>query len=119
MGRQMLLRLPPRIVATAVVRAWQVSQGPLRRLVSKTAGWISYLMLPEIVSPASDPMSGFFLCRRQVVANRVLRPAGYKILLEVLVRGCARKIKEVPFTFELHLHGQTKMISLHSFINSQ
>lgn len=51
------------------------------------------------VRPCSDPMSGFFLIRREVIEGVDLRPAGFKILLEILVRGHWTRLNEVPYTF--------------------
>jgi glycosyltransferase involved in cell wall biosynthesis len=48
------------------------------------------------VRACTDPMSGFFLIRREVVDGVELRPVGPKILLEILVRGRWSRLTEVP-----------------------
>ncbi len=85
------------------------SWGAVRRFLSRGAQALGWLILPEVIGKTSDPMSGFFLLRRSVIAGRKLDPAGYKILVEVLGRGQARQIAEVPFVFQLRQHGQTKV----------
>jgi dolichol-phosphate mannosyltransferase len=55
----------------------------------------------------TDPMSGFFLIRRGHVDAGVLRPDGFKILLEVLVRH-AGTLREVPFAFGTRHAGDSK-----------
>ena len=49
-------------------------------------------MVPKVVGRVFDPMSGYFLVRRQVIAGPILNPMGYKILIEVLGRGNIEQI---------------------------
>jgi dolichol-phosphate mannosyltransferase len=55
-----------------------------------------------------DPMAGFFLVRRRCVEDLELRTSGFKILLEILVRGDVRSVAEVPFSFGLRRAGKSK-----------
>ena len=55
-----------------------------------------------------DPMSGYFLLRREVIDGLALQPQGFKILLEILVRGKIRRAVEVPFTFGHRHSGRSK-----------
>src|SRR5207247_10292458 len=41
-------------------------------------------------------------------ANVSLRPIGYKILLEILIRCQWRQVLEVPYHFQARAHGQSK-----------
>jgi putative flippase GtrA len=56
----------------------------------------------------SDPMSGFFLVRRSAVPFDRLRPRGFKILLEILVRARNLRVAEVPFRFGTRYAGESK-----------
>jgi dolichol-phosphate mannosyltransferase len=56
----------------------------------------------------TDPLTGFFLFRRSLVADAVLTPIGWKISLEVLVRSRASKLTEVPYTFARRADGESK-----------
>lgn len=56
----------------------------------------------------SDPMAGFFVMRRSVIECVQLRPEGFKILLEVLVRGSWSTVVEVPCELDPRLHGESK-----------
>lgn len=79
-----------------------------RRLTSNMATAIAKAVIPL---PISDPMSGYFLVRRQVF-ERVeprLRPEGYKILLEILWRARPLRIEEVPFVFKDRRQGHSKL----------
>ncbi len=80
-----------------------------RRSVSRGASAIAFMLLPQVLRPVQDPMSGFFLMKRSVVDSALLRPTGYKILLEILARGNYRRIVEVPYVFETRKHGKSKL----------
>ena len=53
-------------------------------------------------------MSGCFLVRRDALDLDRLRPHGFKILLEILVRTPGLRVSEVPFEFGERHAGQTK-----------
>lgn len=56
-----------------------------------------------------DPMSGFFMARRSVVKGLPApQRSGFKLLLEILVRGEFGKVQEIPFCFGLRQGGQSK-----------
>jgi dolichol-phosphate mannosyltransferase len=82
--------------------------GLLRKVISRGAIFIAHLLLPTIRT-VKDPMSGFFMLRREVVAGRYLKPTGYKILLELLIEGRYEKAVEVPFSFRLRHKGASKL----------
>ena len=80
-----------------------------RRSVSRGASAIAFMMLPQILRPVRDPMSGFFLVKRVVIDLALLRPTGYKILLEILAKGKYRRVVEVPYVFEERKNGKSKL----------
>lgn len=58
-----------------------------------------------------DPMSGFFAIRRSVF-NRIadsLRPQGYKLLMEMLVRGRPLRTAEIGYIFQDRRYGKSKI----------
>ena len=55
-----------------------------------------------------DPLSGFFVVRRACIDGLTLQPEGFKILLEILVKGHIRKAVEVPFQFGNRHAGKSK-----------
>jgi dolichol-phosphate mannosyltransferase len=83
------------------------SWNPVRKLLSAAAVWVTYPLQPRN-SHAKDPMSGLFLVRRRCVDNIEFQPTGFKLLLEVLVRGKIESIEEVPFAFGLRSRGASK-----------
>lgn len=79
-----------------------------RRLISAVAALLAKLALPVQVR---DPMSGFFVVRRQVFHDSAERinPVGFKILLEFIGRNRNLKIKEIGYRFRNRIHGETKL----------
>lgn len=59
--------------------------------------------------PVADPLSGYFLLRRETIDGVRLSPLGYKILLEILAKGRYRKVREVPYVFRNRGVGKSKM----------
>lgn len=67
-------------------------------------------LLARPLVKCSDPMSGFFLFRREFLGDvDTLRPMGYKIGLEIMVRGKFQEVREVPISFRDREVGQSKM----------
>jgi dolichol-phosphate mannosyltransferase len=64
-------------------------------------------MFPLRLRDVTDPMTGFFLISRSSIDLDGLRPRGFKILLEILVRRSFR-IAEVPFHFADRHAGESK-----------
>jgi len=57
-----------------------------------------------------DPMAGFFaLHRRTWEGAAALNPVGYKIGLELLIKGRCRRVVEIPIEFSDRLHGRSKL----------
>lgn len=79
-----------------------------RKLISKGAILLGRIALPKIRG-IKDPVSGFFALRREVVAGAELNPVGFKILMEILIKGHYRRVVEVPFTFGLRRAGESKL----------
>lgn len=82
--------------------------GAFRRVVSRASGTLARIFFPVRLRAVTDPMSGFFAVRRDALDITSLRPNGYKILLEVVVRGRMRQISEVPYTFQPRQSGESK-----------
>jgi dolichol-phosphate mannosyltransferase len=105
--------------ADVVVGSRYLAEGGLgdwsqrRRTVSRVATGLSRLVLRG--RHVTDPMSGFFMLKRDVfdTAVRRLSQEGYKILLDILASSpTSVRIKEVPYVFGLRQHGQSKLDSL-------
>ncbi|MDV3103683.1 glycosyltransferase [Thermococcus waiotapuensis] len=79
-----------------------------RKLISRGAIMIGRVALPKI-RHVKDPVSGFFALRREVVEGAELNPVGFKILMEILIKGRYSRVVEVPFTFGLRKAGESKL----------
>ncbi|MGB3536437.1 MAG: glycosyltransferase [Microcoleaceae cyanobacterium] len=80
-----------------------------RRFLSRGAQVLGLILLPGILGRVSDPMSGYFMVRRDTIAGRTLSPKGYKILIEVLGRGNIGFIAEVGYIFQERTEGASKV----------
>jgi dolichol-phosphate mannosyltransferase len=83
------------------------SWNPVRKLLSAAAVWVTWPLQPHNVR-VKDPMSGFFMVRRHSVENVEFQATGFKLLLDVLVRGQIQSAEEVPFAFGLRYRGTSK-----------
>ncbi len=75
-----------------------------RRIISKGA-----TLFARGLTKIKDPMSGFFMLRRSVIEGAELNPIGYKIGLEILVKGKYSKVAEVPIHFANRKAGKSKL----------
>jgi dolichol-phosphate mannosyltransferase len=76
-----------------------------RRLNSRAAA-----LLARGLTDVADPMAGFFAIKSATLSRATtLRPLGYKIALELIVRCRCRKIAEVPIMFQDRTVGESKL----------
>ncbi|NER03463.1 MAG: polyprenol monophosphomannose synthase, partial [Okeania sp. SIO3C4] len=73
------LAVASRHVGEGGVSEWSL----IRRFLSRGAQVLGLIILPGVVGRVSDPMSGYFMVRREAIAGKTLSPVGYKILIEV------------------------------------
>ena len=98
-------------VGSRYLEAGGMEQGlsPLRKLGSQTTTALARMALK---TPVSDPMSGFFMARREVV-DRVaerLEPSGFKILFDLIAsQDAPPRIVELPYAFQAREAGQSKL----------
>jgi len=78
--------------------------GAGRLLMSRAA-----CVLARGVTPVRDATSGFFLIRKEIARGVKISAGGFKICLELLVRGRPRSVVEVPYVFEGRTAGESKM----------
>jgi dolichol-phosphate mannosyltransferase len=93
------------VVGSRHARGGGIENWPFtRRFIS----WSAALMARPL-TPCSDPMSGFFAIKPEVIKGAPLKAKGYKILLEILVKGKYDKVAEVPITFKDREKGESKL----------
>lgn len=79
--------------------------GLVRRVISWGATTIARLFFPSI----TDAGSGFFAVRKKVIDGAMLKPRGYKLLVEILGKGRWEKVKEIPILFGERTKGESKL----------
>jgi dolichol-phosphate mannosyltransferase len=97
------------VVASRRRDGWGTSNlGPGRASLSAVSTFAARALFPWRLRAVSDPMSGFFLVRRDAVELDRLHPRGFKILLELLLRNPGLRVGEVPFQFGRRYAGESK-----------
>lgn len=85
------------------VQGWN----PIRAAISRVSTLATRPLLSKKLH-VTDPMSGFFIVRRSCIDGVEFQTQGFKLLLEVLVRGQIRAVHEVPYQFGLRQAGKSK-----------
>jgi putative flippase GtrA len=97
------------VVATRRSETSEVSGlNTVRNWISLGLDMIARIFFPHELRGVSDPLTGFFLVRVGALNLKALRPKGFKILMEILVRNPNLVKAEVPFSFGKRLSGQSK-----------
>ncbi len=81
-----------------------------RKIMSKVA---TFLARP--FTKVKDPMTGFFMIKKECIEGKQLDPKGFKILLELIIKANYNKIKEIPITFVNRTEGKSKANSKEIF----
>jgi len=93
------------VIGSRYIKGGGIVNWPLlRRFSSKTAG-----ILVSGLTKVKDPMSGFFFLKKDVIEGVNLSPKGFKIGLEILVKGNYKSVKEIPIIFTNRKHGVSKL----------
>jgi len=92
-------------IASRYVAAGGVNQWPWRRRLLSQLGNVMAWPLVRV----ADATSGYFVCRKDLLAGLTLESRGFKILLEILVKGCVHDVAEVPYQFTDRVHGRSKL----------
>lgn len=96
--------IPSRYIKDGGCREW----GLKRKVISRTS---NLLAAPLCWFKVHDLSSGFFAFERSKVDIKRLQGKGFKIMLELLVKGNWRKVTEIPYVFEPRLKGESKLDS--------
>lgn len=92
------------VIASRYVKGGGVARWPLAR---KAVSLFATLLSRPLVR-IKDPLAGYFGLRRDVIKGVKLNPIGFKILLEILVKGRYKKAVEIPYTFQERKAGKSK-----------
>jgi dolichol-phosphate mannosyltransferase len=80
----------------------------VRKLISGVARGIGYVFIKKLRC-ISDSTSGYFGFKRSVIEQVQLNPIGWKILIEILVKGRYQTVHEIPYFFVARAAGTSKM----------
>jgi len=97
-----------RYLAGGGVGDWGHDRARISRLATRLARIICR-------SDITDPLSGFFMCRREVfeAAIRRMSGQGFKVLLDLLASSPQRlRVSEIPYRFRARLRGESKLDTL-------
>jgi dolichol-phosphate mannosyltransferase len=99
------------VVASRNIEGGSKTEGlsPVRQAISDLGRRLSAMILK---APISDPMSGFFMLKRELVEEVApkLSTAGFKILADIVASvPRAPSVAEVPFVFRERVHGESKL----------
>jgi dolichol-phosphate mannosyltransferase len=97
------IAIASRYVAKDGVTGWN----PVRVAISRASTWATVPLQRKAVR-IKDPMSGFFVVRRESVDGIEFETKGFKLLLEILVRARIRSAREIPFHFGRRHAGKSK-----------
>lgn len=75
-----------------------------RRVISGSG-----IFMARILVGTKDPLSGYFFMKKEVISGVNLKTKGYKILLEILIKGSYIKVKEFPYTFRMRKYSMSKL----------
>ena len=80
---------------------------PVRKFLSAAAVWVTW-PIQKAGMHAKDPMIGILPGSPRVRRADCLPALGFKLLLEILVRGHIRSVEEIPLAFGLRYRGASK-----------
>jgi dolichol-phosphate mannosyltransferase len=93
------------VVASRYIAGGSAPNWPFwRRMLSRAA-----CLAARPLSPVRDAASGFFLIRHSVASRVAIRAGGFKICLELLMRGWPERLVEIPYRFDDREQGESKM----------
>ncbi len=83
----------------------RVERWPWYRKIISQIGVLAARQLTGV----QDPLSGYFFLHRRVLKGVTLTSPGYKILLEILVKGTYSTFVEVPYVFRNRQYSTSKL----------
>lgn len=81
--------------------------GTYRKFISVAAKCFAQILFTQ-TRKTTDPCSGFFLFRKDILKGVKLQPRGFKILIEILMRSKYNKVSQIPYTFLPRKNGESK-----------
>ncbi len=96
-------------VASRYVKGGGVAGWSRIRLLMSRLGTIGVKLLVDETCKTTDPLAGFFAVRKDKLNIDKIRPRGFKILIEILVRHPNLRVIDVPYLFQRRYAGHSKL----------
>ncbi|MHB8361228.1 MAG: glycosyltransferase family 2 protein, partial [Thermoplasmataceae archaeon] len=96
------------VIASRYVKGGKSQFGLHRKIVSRVATLFAHMSLQETEN-ITDPLSGFFIFRKDIVKPKDIQSSSYKVLLEIVVASKSKKISEVSYRFNKRKYGKSKL----------
>jgi len=93
------------VIGSRYIRGGGTRNWPFGRLLLSRLACV----IARPLTPVRDATSGFFLIRRDLARGVRISAGGFKICLELLMRGRPAVVAEVPYVFEGRTAGESKM----------
>lgn len=93
------------LVASRYIPGGSTPNWPFKRKLLSRVG----CLMARGLSPIRDAASGFFLIRRDIAQGVTIKAGGFKICIELIVRGRPGRLVEVPYQFDDRELGESKM----------
>lgn len=93
------------LVASRYIPGGSTPDWPFKRRLLSRIG----CLLARGLSPIHDAASGFFLIRRDLAQGVTIQAGGFKICIELIVRGRPGRLVEIPYRFDDRELGESKM----------
>ncbi len=94
-------------IGSRYIRGGGITNWPWRRRITSRVA----IMLATPLTRVKDITSGYLFCKRSVIEGVALDPIGFKIGLEVIMKGNYKNAKEVPYVFTDRRVGSSKLNS--------
>lgn len=92
------------VIGSRYVRGGKIlGWGLLRKVLSRGA-----TILAKPFTKVKDPMTGFFMLKKNLLEYDKINSQGFKILLELLLKLRPKKVIEIPITFTNRVEGKSK-----------
>jgi dolichol-phosphate mannosyltransferase len=98
------------VIASRMVEDGASSRPPVRGIISRGANFLAHLFIPQ-TKGVKDIMSGYFIARREIVAELKELNDSYKILLYIFASRKGIRYAEVPYRFRPREGGESKVVS--------
>lgn len=93
------------VIGSRNIKGGSVEVWPFhRKLISKIA-----TLMAKPLTNIKDPLSGLFFLKREVINSINFTSKGYKICLEIIVKGRYKRIMEIPYVFGGRFAGTSKL----------